>query len=831
VKHWGEDHFTPQEKNAMIYYYGARKDTSLKHPCLAYWSRLSHDCAADDDDCFCLWFHDKWNEYIAAGKKCDVELSLEDIFRAKKLGLLPDEGIYHLLTASPGAGDYIRLLTGRTEWHDTLFRDYPEAVAYAEAVVSRIAEVEEKRGELKTELTDVARQIKKIEGAAHLVALLTALGNEDFHRGYEFNVGDTKKEVLSSLLKHCRPKADDSAEILAALIKKTDIKEKRLAQAALYAPQWAQLVERVTGWTGLKCGIWFFHAHVSEHFSAEKETEAALFSPITPQEFCDGAFDKDWFLKAHTMLGAERFGLLYRYAKYITSGNSSHRRSQLYTDACLGKLDANELLTEIREKRNQEKLRAYPLIPFGADPAGEALARYEFIRGFEKESKQFGAQRRASETKAARIALRNLALTAGYSDVERMVWSLEGAKFESIRHLLEPVSLNEAVSVRLSVAVGKPELICEKNGKPLKTLPKDLDKDVRVAELKTVIKELRDQRIRSIASLEMAMTERSAFSGTELLGLMQNPILSRLAEALVWRCGDVVGFPKMSDSEIMLGDNIGIEPSAASLYIAHPFDFRELGCWGALQRFTLENGLVQPFKQVLREYYPVTDDELSEKNISRRYAGNQVQPQRTLALLKARGWTVDYEEGLQRVYYKENLIARMYAMADWFSPAEIESPTLETVGFFSREDGKPVDFADVPPIVFSETMRDIDLVVSVAHVGGVDPEASHSSIELRIAIAKELLALMSIKNVAFTGAHAKIQGSLGEYSVHMGSGVVHQLGVGMLAVLPIHSQHRGRLFLPFADSDPKTAEIMSKLILFAEDKKIKDPSILTQINS
>ena len=40
---------------------------------------------------------------------------------------------------------------------------------------------------------------------------------------------------------------------------------------------------------------------------------------------------------------------------------------------------------------------------------------------------------------------------------------------------------------------------------------------------------------------------------------------------------------------------------------------------------------------------------------------------------------------------------------------------------------------------------------------------------------------------------------------------------------------RGKLFLPFVDEDPKTAEIMSKIVMLAEDKKIKDPSILDQI--
>jgi hypothetical protein len=51
----------------------------------------------------------------------------------------------------------------------------------------------------------------------------------------------------------------------------------------------------------------------------------------------------------------------------------------------------------------------------------------------------------------------------------------------------------------------------------------------------------------------------------------------------------------------------------------------------------------------------------------------------------------------------------------------------------------------------------------------------------------------------------------------------------MIPVLPVHSQHRSRIFLPFADEDPKTAEIISKVLLFAEDERIKDPMILEGI--
>jgi hypothetical protein len=46
----------------------------------------------------------------------------------------------------------------------------------------------------------------------------------------------------------------------------------------------------------------------------------------------------------------------------------------------------------------------------------------------------------------------------------------------------------------------------------------------------------------------------------------------------------------------------------------------------------------------------------------------------------------------------------------------------------------------------------------------------------------------------------------------------------------VGSQQRGRIFLPFADDDPKTAEIVSKVLLLANDKAIQDPTILEQIS-
>jgi len=100
---------------------------------------------------------------------------------------------------------------------------------------------------------------------------------------------------------------------------------------------------------------------------------------------------------------------------------------------------------------------------------------------------------------------------------------------------------------------------------------------------------------------------------------------------------------------------------------------------------------------------------------------------------------------------------------------------------------------------------------------------------MRKVIAECNIDLFGLKNVYVEGTHAFIKGHYGDYTVHLGSGVVHMTGVHQLNVLPVHSQHRGKIFLPFLDEDPKTAEIISKIILFANDKKIKDPYILDQM--
>ena len=833
---------------------------------IGYWRVLIGNMSLNAED-FRRWFLAEYRLEHISGVSVYGGLFLDDYFRACDEKVIALDTLYDwlLFGNKQEFGWYDRFARMNRQNHDhiciltnpvrykagrDIYERYPWAKDTVNRMVLRIVEVESRRGELSTDVTELATQIVYFEGAKYFCSLLAALGKDNFFRGYYYS-DNTKRAVLSQLLKRCYPSKEDTPEKLAALLKKTDIKEKRLAEAVMYAPQWAEFAEKLMGWQGLKKAVWFFHAHINEHFSAEKETEVAIYSPVSPQQFNDGVFDKDWFLDVYETLGEKRFQVLYKSAKYITSGNSQHRRSQLYADAAMGKLDAAEFAAEIMDKRNQEKLRAYAVIPVPGDKPEELLQRYEFIQRFLKESRQFGAQRRESEKKACQVALENLSITSGFRDVNRMTWYLESKKIDEIRPLMEPVEIG-GVSIYLDISAdGIAELAIRKAGKVQKTLPAALKKNETVLRIKEIVKELKEQRSRARKSLEAAMVERTAFGIQELINIVKNPVISPMLFSLVWTNGKENGFLKPAEEENTVGqgkkieDNVNCEVKLVlknlrgqsrvlneeeTLWIAHPYDLKKAGEWADYMHVLYEQKLVQPFKQVFREFYPITEDEMQEKTISRRYAGYQVQPQRTAALLKDRGWTVDYAEGMQRVCYQENLIVRMYALADWFSPADIEAPTLEVIRFHDRSTGKSVELEKVPPVLFSEVMRDIDLVVSVAHVGGVDPETSHSTVEMRTAIARELVQLLRLPQVEFIGSHAKIHGKLADYSIHMGSGVVHAEGKGMLSILPVHSQARGRIFLPFVDDDPKTAEIMSKIILLAEDNKIKDPTILQQLS-
>ncbi len=728
-------------------------------------------------------------------------------------------------------------LVGRDTWCGRLVQELYDAI------VPVMVDTELRRGEAETVFSQDMGGITYIRGVEYLVRILKALGKDtlgrDTYYSWYYARNCTKKEVLSRLLKSCYPAKQDDVKTLAAALKDTSIKQERLVETAMYAPQWMELIEQYLGWKGLKSGCYYFMAHMNERFDDQKMAIIARYTPLSAEELQDGAFDIDWFREAYGMLGEKNFTVLYKSAKYISDG-LKHARARKYADAATGKVTLKELREQITAKRNKDLLMSYGLVPFGKKREQDLLERYLFIQNFAKEAKQFGAQRRASETKAAQTALVNLSVHAGYADVTRLTLSMEGRMAEEFAPMM---SWNAVDDVEVCLHVdenGKSAVLCKKGEKMLKSIPSRLGKNAYVQQIKEAHKNLKEQYTRAKKLMEESMEDGAEFTAAEITGLMGNPVVRAILQTLVFACGEEnqaeLGFFETEETEaaekpMWLHHYDGSRKELKAddkVRIAHPLHFYRAGVWQCYQKYLFDHQICQPFKQVFRELYVKLPEELGQKS-SRMFAGNQIQPKKTTACLKGRRWIADYEEGLQKIYYKENIIARIYALADWFSPSDIEAPTLEWVEFSNRRTFEPMLIEQVPDLIYSEVMRDVDLAVSVAHAGGVDPQTSHSTIEMRRAIVEYNLPLFRIQNVELKDSHALIHGKRGNYNVHLGSGVVHQEGGAMLNILPVHSQHRGKLFLPFVDEDPKTAEIMSKIVLLAEDGKIRDPFILEQI--
>ena len=701
----------------------------------------------------------------------------------------------------------------------------------------RVLEVELKRGDTPTVASHAASSLASIPGIESFVRILVATGKDALARGHSWS-DDSKKAVLSHLLRVSYPTQEDTAEAFIEAIKQAQFSEARLLEVAMFAPQWASLIEKAIGWDGLEDAVWWIHAHtkdmnwyIDQEVKEEWEAAISLRTPLSPKDLVDGAVDVEWFNRVYGKLKKSRWVKLGKAAKYASSGGG-HKRAELFADAMLNVVNKTELLKRINEKRHQDAVRALGLLPLarGKSREKDLLSRYRRFQEFVRESRQFGSQRQASEKRAALIGQENLARSAGFRDPIRLQWAMEA---QAVADLADgPIEL-ELDDTKISLGISETaevELVFEKAGKTLKSAPAAIKKNKQFIALRERRKEIKKQVARIRPTLEQMMCRGEEISVAELRELMSHTLIRPLLGRLLLRTEGTIGYPQAEGVSLSGYNGKSYKLKAKdSLRIAHADDLFSSGDWHNWQSDCFQREIVQPFKQVFREYYPLTAAEKKEKTQSRRYAGQQVNPRQALALLGGRGWATIPEEGVFRTFHDHGITASLTFQEAFYTPADIDGLTLETVEFTEIGDWKPLELKSISSRLFSEVMRDLDLVVSVAHRGGVDPEASAPTIEMRSDLLRETLALVDIENVRIEKNHAKIKGELGSYSVHLGSAVTHKLPGGAIFIVAVHSQHRGRMFLPFADDDPKTSEVISKVLLLAEDRQIKDPNILDQI--
>jgi hypothetical protein len=552
-------------------------------------------------------------------------------------------------------------------------------------------------------------------------------------------------------------------------------------------------------------------------------------TPLTDAERREGAIDVAWFQRTHKLLGVKRWQALAGAARFAATPAQA-KQAQFIADVLLNRVKRQELITGIKKKQLKDHVRLLGLLPLanGAKRDADLRERCQVLREYRRYANQLSGLTKPAALRAWEIGMKNLAQTAGFPDPLRLEWAV-GA--EAVKDLVKgPICVQvDGVSVSLSLdELSRPEVSVQKGEKELKTIPPAIKRDRRVAELTGRVVDLKRQASQIRQSLEAAMCRGDGFSGEELREWCGHALLWPLLSRLVVIGEGIAGYPDKGGKA--LRDYRGkLEPVKAreKLRLAHPHDLLATEHWHDWQHECFRAERVQPFKQVFRELYITTKQEQRDGTVSHRYDGQQVQPRQAVALFGQRGWNTS--DGIFKVFHDAGITASVHFQSGVTTPLEVEGATLAGVSFARRDEWKPMKLVEVPPRLFSEVMRDVDLVVSVAHVGGVDPEASASTVEMRSRLVAETCELLRLGNVRLKPAHALVDGELASYSVHLGSGVVHKLPGGSLCIVPVHAQHRGRLFLPFADDDPRTAEVISKVLLLAKDREIQDPTILEQI--
>jgi hypothetical protein len=372
---------------------------------------------------------------------------------------------------------------------------------------------------------------------------------------------------------------------------------------------------------------------------------------------------------------------------------------------------------------------------------------------------------------------------------------------------------------------------------------------------------------------------------------LDHPLLSVLARRLIWWFGEGEGTRAgawldgrtvdandrpldglTDETRVRLWHPIGVEPEGVLAW-----------------RTWLERHAVrQPFKQAHREVYLLTDAELATGTYSNRFAAHILRQHQFNSLCAARGWRNTLRLMVDDTYppASKDLPAWGLRAEFWVEGAGTEYGVDTTeagtylyvvtdqVRFYrtgapqrvahawgggyepARNAGPdtPLPLTEVPALVFSEVMRDVDLFVGVASVandptwqdGGPDGRYLDywqrysfgdlsASAQTRRAVLERLLPRLKIaERCTLSDKFLVVRGELRTYKIHLGSGnILMEPNDQYLCIVPNRRAEvdaPDTAFLPF-EGDGTLAVILSKAFLLADDRAIKDPTITRQIGS
>ncbi len=757
--------------------------------------------------------------------KVDIDSTLGSVLFAKayERGLFSGEYIKYRLAK---CGTIAHCLTDRNKNEYYMYAagfKYPRFRDFYRSAIDEFVDYELNRGTLKTPFTSVVRRLAEIYGAEPFVkAIVKARSITLVRNNCDYWFGDQKDDIISKILKTVRPAEEDDLESFSALTDEYGVTDDELIRAAVYNLNFLNLVSEKLNIPGFKSAVLYFAAHLNESLNESRVEKIKEYSTIDYHDFKDGAFDFDWYADMINTVPARDFKRIYDNAKYITVAGL-HKRAQRFFDALNGKITAEEAKARILESRNKDFCLIYSLIPLKDE--ADLIERYKFFADFLKTSKKYGSQRRLSERRTVDIAFDNLARNAGYADSSVFVYEMESLDRRVI-DMYDGIEIG-GYTLRLDCSTDKVKLtVTDKSGKKLSSVPASISKTEQALEIAEYKKSEGAKRKRLKRSLEEAMENQTPFTAAQILNITAQPLIRSFFERLILTDGThafVLTDGKITD--ICSGEQSAVK----SFTVAHPVTLKNNGTLRAAIKYVITNNIKQPFKQVLREMYIMADGEKDALEIL-RYKGFNVDLKKAVAALKNRGWGVSEDIGLRKVYYKHRTIAAIFREFDYYYIYDFgnENRELESIVFIDRNDYTVKKPKDVDPVVFSETLRDVDLMIAISADSTYDYELSMSTFEMRRAVIQSITDILGITNVSFLKENVKVEGTLGTYVVNIRTGLTFKEGKGNLLIKTVDNYDKP-IALDFIDEDPITADIVTKVLILADDGKIKDPAILNEI--
>ncbi|HEX5074871.1 MAG TPA: DUF4132 domain-containing protein [Gemmatimonadaceae bacterium] len=435
------------------------------------------------------------------------------------------------------------------------------------------------------------------------------------------------------------------------------------------------------------------------------------------------------------------------------------------------------------------------------------------------------------------------------------------------------------------------------DGKAQKSVPAKVKTDHKdeLKELQGAAKDIASMLPAQSERLDaMFLLEKRWPAGVWRERYLDHPLVGTLARRLIWTFTSNGGSHAgawSGDAILDVLDKPLDVPNDAEVELWHPIG-RSVEDVLAWRQWIETHEIRQPFKQAHREVYLLTDAERHTETYSNRFAAHVLRQHQFNALCAARGWKnklrlmVDdtYPPttrelphwGLRAEYWVEG--AGTEYGADTNESGVYLHVVTDQVRFYrvgaaqnrahaggggylsaaagpgTRGVNEPLPLDEIPALVFSEIMRDVDLFVGVASVGN-DPTwqdggpggryraywTSYSFGELgetartRRAILERLVPRLKIASqCTLTERFLLVRGKLRTYKIHLGSGnILMEPNDQYLCIVAARggaTAASDRLFLPF-EGDATMSIILSKAFLLADDSAIKDPTIVRQISS